>query len=627
MLYSFSWNYSNAHFIWFFITGSDMSDMAEERYKSLLIVNESTDAQVTLYLYPTSWYSIFWLFFKPKIIKPNEKYLFRSSMGFKFKLVAIKSEDGRQSKQTLQEPEEWVEDKLLKITESLDIFEGRLEDFPEEKTICLRKAQRDKELKGTNGRQNLYEVLGLDMNQVRKMPKEDQLKAIKKGYQREIKRWHPDKNFGDDKNATEISLAHEILRNKATRARYHNEADYGVSWLSVKRFKAIFCPECATKEQKISYWYRMLMSVLSVVAVIGGIFAPACTAGLAAPVAVALGAVFGGGLLGAGLQSFQHTVSKKSIVAGCDWKQWLIKAGIGFVGAAATGGAAVGITAGIAGIGSAAMESAALTMGQYVGIGAGSGAVGGTAASLAIDAGRKFADGENVTCKQVIDDAVLGAVMGAAAGAAGAAVTKSVVGIEASAATATLEGDIGEHAAIRLIVARRPGKILAPRKSGGKYRYSFSYKPLESQGATLSTVVEEDGVSDQSDDELDDELEDEPDVCRVKYISKGPLSSKMFVSYFLNGERETREVRGSWKSVTIPGNATQLDVKFQVGRLFWGDIKKYDRFNRCWCKPYEPHVFRYNTPPPLRTFTITGTLGWKAVTCVSNEYHDETKDM
>ena len=111
------------------------------------------------------------------------------------------------------------------------------------------------------------------------------------------------------------------------------------------------------------------------------------------------------------------------------------------MGGAATGGAAVGITAGVAGLGGAAMESAALTMGQYVGIGAGSGAVGGAASSLATDAGRKFADGENVTWKQVLGHAVLGAAVGAAAGATGGAVTKSVVGIEASAATANLEGE------------------------------------------------------------------------------------------------------------------------------------------------------------------------------------------
>jgi len=441
------------------IAGSDMSDIAGER--SLLIVNESSDAQVTLYLYPT-WDFICWLSFESKIIKPNEKYLHRSSKGFKFKLVAIKSKDGRQSMHTLQEPKEWIEDKLLKITESLDISEGRLEDFPEEKTICLRKAQRDKELKSTSGRRNLYEILGLDMKQVRQMPKEDQIKAIKKGFHREIQRWHPDKNFGDDENAKEIIIAHEILKDEGKRARYHNEADYDNGWLSLKRFKAIFFPECVTEEQKKSYKDRMIMFALSLGIAIGGIAATVCTAGLAAPAAVALGGVFGGGLIGAGLQSLQHTVSKKSIVDECAKKQWLIKEGIGFVGGAATGGAAVGITAGIAGIGSTAMESAALTMGQYVGIGAASGAVGGAASSLATDAGRKFADGENVTWKQVVGHAVCGAAVGAAAGAAGGAVTKSVVGIEASAASANLVGEIGEQLAI-LTGARRLGKILAQK--------------------------------------------------------------------------------------------------------------------------------------------------------------------
>lgn len=58
----------------------------------------------------------------------------------------------------------------------------------------------------------------------------------------------------------------------------------------------------------------------------------------------------------------------------------------------------------------------------------------------------------------------------------------------------------------------------------------------------------------------------------------------------------------------------------------WGDIFKYDRFRRCWCKPDQPHVFRYDTPP-IRTFTISGNLWWEAVMRVSNEYHEETKEL
>ena len=728
-----------------------MSDTAEEKYKSLLIVNESSDAWVTLYLYPKRDF-LCWLSFESKIIKPNGgKCLHRSSKRFKFKLVA-RFRDGRRSKQTLQETEKWDEDKLLKITDSLDIIEGKLEDFPEEKRVCLRKEQRDKELKcHTNGKRNLYEILGLDMNQVRKMPKEDQIKAIKKGYQKEIQQWHPDKNFGDDENAKEIIIAYEILKDEEKRARYHNEADYDNGLFSRGRWRAVFCPECVTEEQEKAYKRRMIMFALSLGIMIGGIAATVGTAGLAAPAVVATGAVFGGGFIGAGLQSLQHTVNRKSVLDTCDKKQWLIKAGIGFVGGAATGGAAAGITAGVAGLGAAATESAALTMGQFVGIGAGSGAVGGVAQSLAADAGRKFADGEDVTWKQVLGHAALGAAVGAAAGAAGGAVTKSVVGIEASAASANIEGEIGEQVLI-LTGARRFGRMLAQRipravtengteavmgtvaqfteerldhsvenrnlgkhlvegvqnvavstvkglaqETGGAIashawneikvnqrvkkersqqlitplidddmsvegprvdgeneqitrervraelseennehqinwrshsKYSFSYQPLvreepssDDQGATLSTIFEEDGVRGQS------QVNDKPDDCKVKYISEGDWFSKMVVSYFLKGKRITKEVRGSGKSVIVPGNATQLKVKFQVRRPFWGDLKKYDRFKRCWWKPDQPHVFKFNAPPPLRTFTISGGLWWEAVMRVSDEYHDETKEM
>ena len=747
------------------------------------------------------------------------------------------------------------------------------------------------------------------MNQVRKMPKEDQIKAIKQGYQKEIQRWHPDKNFGDDENAKEIIMAYEILKDEEKRARYNNEADYDNGWLSLKRWKAVFWPECVTEEQKKAYKHRMIMFALSLGILIGGIAVTVGTAGLAAPAVVATGAVFGGGFIGAGLQSLQHTVNRKSVGNECDKKQWLIKAGIGFVGGAATGGAAAGITAGVAGLGAAATESAALTMGQFLGIGAGSGAVGGVAQSLATDAARKFADGEDVTWKQVLGHAALRAAVGAAAGAAGGAVTKSVVGIEASAASANIEGEIGEQVAIltgasylgrmlaqripravtengtaavmvtfaqftverlddsvenrnpgrhlvegvknvavstvkglaqetsvaiashvcgneikvkmrlkegsqqrstpsfdddtsveeprvdgdneditpervgaklseennehrinwrshskhsssyELLVeeepssddqeatpehnwagaaggavsksvvgidasatsanidgvigkqaailngAKRPekdfaqrisraftekgteavmstvaqfteerlddsveirnpgkhlvegvknvavstAKVLAQETSGAiasyawnkikvskrlkkersqQLKYSFSYEPLvqeepssHDQEATPSTTSEED-----AEDEDQSEVSDAED-CKVKYISEGVWFSKMVVSYFLKGKRITQEARGSGESVSIPGSATQLEVKFQVRRPFWGDLMEYDRFKKCWCKPYKPHVFKFDTPPPLRTFTISGGLWWEAVMTVSDEYHDDTKEM
>ena len=420
--------------------------MSDEQYKSLLIVNESKDASITLYIYARGDF-LCWMSFRSKIILPGGKYLYRSKDSFKFDLVARVKD---KSKQTLLKPKTWDADIVLKVTEDLRLIEGKLEDFPSEKRVCLRKLQRDKELNTTSGKRNLYAILGLDMDQIRHMPREEQKEAIKKGFREQIKRWHPDKNFGDEDNAKEIIRAHEILLDDEMRARYHNEADYHKGWLSLSRWKAIFNPERFTIEQEEAYKKRRIMLFVSLGIAIGGIVLSAVTAGLAAPAVVAAGGVLGGAMTGAGLQSLPHTVNEKSVVTGeFSTKQWLLKAGIGFFSGAAIGGAAVGITAGVAGLGSSAMESAAVTTGQYMGIGAGTGAVGGAVSSIASDAGRKFADGEEVTLKQVACRAAFGASIGAAAGIAGGAVSKAFVGSQSSAATANLEAEVGEQVAIR----------------------------------------------------------------------------------------------------------------------------------------------------------------------------------
>ena len=112
----------------------------------------------------------------------------------------------------------------------------------------------------------------------------------------------------------------------------------------------------------------------------------------------------------------------------------------------------------------------------------------------------------------------------------------------------------------------------------------------------------------------------------IKYISEGAWTSRMIVSFFLDGKETTKPVSGSGKFVTIPSRAKDIEVKFQVRRPFWGDVMKYNRFRKAWVQPYEPHVFRYDKPTN-RTFTISGNLWWEAVMGVTNEYHDETKEL
>ena len=770
----------------------------DEEYKSLLIRNDSSDAILTLCVYP-HWFC--WISKESKIIYPSDKYLYRSKKRFQFEVVARfddrkdkKSEDDSQTdkkdeedkqdkpkkkKQVLIKVQQWKEDKLLKITgflgsESLDVVEGDLTLYPEDKQICLRNLQRDKELKVTSGGRNLYEILGLDMAKVRKMSKEEQKEAIRRGYHTQIRRWHPDKNDrGDEEIAKEIILAYKVLEDEALRARYNNLADYDGGWLSWSRYKAIFKPECVNEEQKKAYRKRMCMFALSLLITAAGIGLIVGTAGLAAPALVAVGAVFGGGFVGGGFQSLQHTLNQRAIVDECLVKEWLMKAGIGFLGGAATGGAAAGFTAAITGLGSAALESAAITAGQYIGVGAATGTAGGVAASIASDVGRKFVDGEQITLKQVVGHAVCGGLICAVAGVAGGSVSKALVGSQASAASANLRGDAVEQVLIvtarrrfatflaqsipRMLTEsgteavmgtmfrfaeerlddsvenRRPSKHVVdgikdvavkglkwavrfaaeavshewnemkvhPRlkkelqdtayteamdmtsqERRGKIRCemymednehhnwrdgpcSAKYQPpfRENNSAFAKEIKKNSDLPEENEEDRDShrtgkwpsnyqspkneetfsqflpsDLSDfgeeraskiilEEARSQVKYVSEGAWFSKMVVSYFLNGEKVVEEVHGSGSSVDIPFVARNIEVKFQVRRPFWGDICKYDRSGGFWCKPYQPHVFRYDSPPIHRTFTISGGLWYEAVMSVTDEYHEEVKDM
>ena len=155
-------------------------------------------------------------------------------------------------------------------------------------------------------------------------------------------------------------------------------------------------------------------------------------------------------------------------------------------------------------------------------------------------------------------------------------------------------------------------------------------------GTLRSTVAEErsdDFAENETSDfqgkgrEGDEGTAEEQPKATFRYRSEGAWISKMIVTYLLNGEQIKEEVSGSGRIVEIPLDARQVKVRFQVRRPAWGDIMKYDRFKKQWCKPYKPHVFCYETPPRERTFTISGNLWWEAVMRVSNEYDKETCEM
>ena len=250
----------------------------EDQYKSVLVVNK-TNEKITLYIYLYND-PLCWLSWSSKIIPEDEKYLYRSEDRFQFCLTAT---DAKKKKKTVLSVQKWVSDKLFVVYDSLEVKESNLADFPQEKQICLRLLNKDKEIAEGNG-VNLYELLKLNMDNVRKKPTEEQNELIRKAFFQEIRRWHPDRcNIdGAGQIAREIIVAYEVLRYPEKRATYHNLVDYDSGW-GRKKLKAIFWPECYTKEQKDNYRRRMKQFAYSLGVVAGGIDLSSCNTSVAGP--------------------------------------------------------------------------------------------------------------------------------------------------------------------------------------------------------------------------------------------------------------------------------------------------------------------------------------------------------
>lgn len=585
------------------------------KLKSLVIINESANAQVTINLFVT-WDVVCWLPYTSKTIKPNTKFLHSSDKDCKLELVARLKD--KQPKKILLKPQQWIEDRLIRITDSLDIKEDNLAKYPQEKKECLRKMQRDEELESHGGGRNLYNILRLDMGQVRAMSKEEQDEEIRTAFIRELRIWHPEFNDdGDEGIVREVIMAYDILQDREKRARYHNIADYDSGWLSVKRFKAVFWPECETMEQRLAWIKRMGLLALSAGLTIGGIVGVVLTAGFSSPWLVT--SIMGG------LHSLQQAISKEAIADGCDVKKWLIKTGIGYILAVIPGGTAIGV---------ALLESTALKVGEFLVCRAAIGALGGAVPSLISDASKKLVDGQDVTCKQVMGHAAVAATAGAVAAMTGVGVARSMAGNKTASVSATLEGAIGEPAPQQSEVRSlaQPGASPLAAKSTNvviKTAADFTEKYLEDSmenGSFHGFSVDGLGLTQEFRDAVKKAISEQLFDGKVRYISKGYWFSKMIVSFFVNGKENTKEVRRSGKYVDIPFNARQIKVRFKVLRPPWRDILKYDRFQKCWCEPYEPHVFQYETPP-IRTFTIWGIMRWEAVMIVTDEHHNETNEL
>ncbi|CAH3188551.1 unnamed protein product [Porites lobata] len=367
----------------------------------------------------------------------------------------------------------------------------------------------------------------------------------------------------------ELIMAYSILKDREKRARYNNLADYDKGWLSGKRFKAVFWPEWETVAQRLAWMKRMGLLALSAGLTIGGIVTIVLTAGLSSPWSQC--AVKGG------FDSLRETISKEAVLDGRDVQKHLISTGAGYLLAFLPGGAAIG-------------------------------------ASL-------------ITAKQAFCHAACHCTAAVAAILTEHAIPKDICLGTAAETNSNLEiaaEEIGEQGLtdqaksslleripnVTKVITEKAGQLLTAEKHSDDTEADLP----EAESFSLPDDVDDAEVH------LTDEQSNSGGI--VMYLSNGwwySGLSKMIVSYLLNNKELTKKVRGNGKQVKIPYNAREMKVCFKIWRPTsgWGDVFKYDRLKRCWCEPYEPHVFHYPTPV-TRTFTIEGTLWWEAVMKVTD---------
>ena len=617
------------------------------------------------------------------VFKPNEKFYYTTEWHHKLELVAL-FEGGKKEKKVLLKPQQWVGKRYVRITESLDVIEDDLSYHPEEEKEGLRKWNRDKELESTDGQHNLYGILRLDENEVRAMSRDEQDKEIARAFLRELQTWHPDHNEnGDDDVVRELIWAYGTLQDREKRARYNNLADYDKGWLSRKRFKAVFWPECETMAQSLAWKKRMGLLALSAGLTVGGIVGVVLTAGFSCPLLL--------GVISGGINSLSETISKEAVLDGCNVKQWLLSTGTGCLLASIPCGAAIGT--------SLILKSAALSVSEFIGIRVAIAAGSAAASSLGTDAKKYLIDGRQITTKQAVCHAACQCAAAVAATLVGAGVAKAMhLSSQTTAAASDLEGAVGEmsegasttlenvegvveriseqspsmydHAKClleqlpvpstskltRVLIEKGgelaekladdaeelPDEMLSLQLDDVVIEKAFELaKKFTQQNVDLQNLTNKEGNGDDSDSECTQgevgaQMSKNHESFNqtgglIMYVSNGwwlPALSQMIVSYIQDDKEVTKTVRGNRKQIKLTENAKEIKVRFKIWRPTsgWGQVNKYNRFARWWCQPYEPHVFHYPTPV-TRTFTIEGTLWWEAVMKVTDEHHDEKDDI
>ena len=463
-----------------------MAQLHDPGYRSILVKNDTSESTVFLYVYPP-WLPICWISWASKSIQPKKEYLYRFAKPFKYEIRIERQNE----KPIILAPTVHTHNKLLFVTDQGDVIEDDLFNYPCEHQMCVRRNNIDDEVSDEHGR-NLYAILKLSMNDIKGKSLEEQDKIIRRAFRRQMFRFHPDRNPNvptGNHFCQEVAFAYSILGDREKRAQYNDLTKYKGGWLSWSRWEAIFKPEAHEKYERIKRIGLLLFSALSIA---GGVAIGFITAGLAAPVAIALNASISGALIGGGIQSALRTASYDSIANGVSMKKFLQSYAVGAAFGAVAGVTTAGITSAMVGFGSSALPVAEVSVSKMVQVGAANGCVNGTTAALSSDADRAFVDGENVTLKEVACHTIIGAAAGAAAGAVGGRITKAV---HVSASAATVEGEVAEQGVSKWVT-----------KTAVKHATTIGQIAEKAKRKTLTTGF----------DIIEEELKKEPETCHSK---------------------------------------------------------------------------------------------------------------
>ncbi|XP_028415098.1 uncharacterized protein LOC114538175 [Dendronephthya gigantea] len=571
---------------------------------------------------------------------------------------------------------EWEKDIILRVS-GCDELKVEEEELPfMEKQICIRR-QNMKEDVSASGNKNLYEILALNMKEVRKKPFEEQQHIIKKAYHSQLRRWHPDKNpeNGDHAICREIIFAYEILKDPEARAAYNNVADYDRGWLSKARWRAVFNPECYSAAQKSQYRKRMGLLFLSVILTAGGVGLTFLTAGSAAPVILGIMAA-SGVLMGGGISSGLRTINRESVKNGCPLKKYILSLVVGAVGGAALTTGVAGVAAFMGGAAKIVFKVAQSSLEEKISLKMITSTFRCFIKTITSKLDAIFAGGPKMTWKQfilhVLTDALLGGVAGAPGGLTENMIKDVVSAEEALAAWETVSSDVGngveelalvatetfadhvekhfdendESTDIAILiqnagkeaakeVARRVekksnGSGETTKMNGESNKKSFEEDETNSSGENNDRNAATGGIgvseldnrkcsegngSSNGSEKTNHVTQSLPNgKHKLQYISDGVWFSKMIVDYEENGEKISKVAEGSGSLIWIPSNTTNIKVRFQVMRG-----------PGVWCdvKKYDFFNDRWVKPaqphifkykkPVSCTYTLAGSLYYEAV--------------